>query len=250
MNKDQKFQNIKGKLADILQLAKQMENTDIKQIDIDLLRTKLADTYDEVLSLTPKKASKVVIKEKSETQNEEVVPVVETKESIENIHEVKKENVAKTKLQVELDLDFNVEEDEGNTTEAKTKPYVPEIDLVRENESERHAKKTIGESFQRGKTLNDLVSEIKKEKDADVGLNFLKINNLTHAISINDKIEFVRELFNNNSNKYAEIISKINAQNDLDSAIYILSEVDFDNDKPAAKKLLNLVYRRFMDKSI
>ena len=247
MDKKEKFQIIKGGILDILQVVNQMEDGEIKQIDVDLLKLKFADVYNEVLTLMPEKESGVGLHVETEIQKEAIVSELEKKEPVETISEVADEKVTETKPQAELNLDFKAENDEENKTEAETKPYVPEIDFVRENEPENRSKKTIGESFQKGKTLNDLVSEIKKEKESGAGLNFLKINNLLHAISINDKIEFVRELFNNNADKYAEIVSKLNEENNLDSAIYILTEVDFDNDKPAAKKFLNLVYRRFMN---
>jgi len=247
MDKKEKFQIIKGKISDILQVVNQMENAEIKQIDIDLLKLKFAGVYNDVLTLMSDKESGDGLQVETEIQKEAIISEFDKKEPVETISEVADEKVAETKPQAELNLDFKEEEDEENTKEAETKPYVPEIDFVRENEPEKHAKKTIGESFQTGKTLNDLISEIKKEKESGTGLNFLKINNLSHAISINDKIEFVRELFNNDADKYAEIVSKLNGADNLDSAIYILTEVDFDNDKPAAKKFLNLVYRRFMN---
>ncbi len=250
MDKKGKFQAIKKKTNDLLNVIDQMEFTGIKQIDIDLLRLKFADIYDEILTLTPEKDAVVDIQPEPEFQKEEIITESgkDDEKSVEKKPEVEVVQEAKIKSQEELNLDFKEEEPEVKPEEKEEKPYVPEIDFVRENDSAAEdSKKTIGESFQGKKTLNELITEIRNDKEAGTGLNFLKIDNLSHAISINDKIEFVRELFGNDADKYAETIQKINDQKDLDSAIFELTDLDFDNAKPAAKKFLNLVYRKFLD---
>jgi len=251
MDKKEKFQTIKEKTNDFLNTINRMESSEIKQIDIDSLRLKIATIYDEILSLTSEQNTEVDMQQETAAPQKEILPESETKveEPIaETPAEAKKEEPeqpAKPEQSEELNLNFTDPEQDKNPVEKQEEPYVPKIEFVRENNSVDNGRKTIGESFQGNKTLNDLMTEIKNE--AGTGLNFLKVDNLMHAISINDKIEFVRELFANNTDKYAETVKKINEEKDLDSAIFILTDLDFDNENPTAKKFLNLVYRRFME---
>ncbi len=251
MDKKEKFQTIKDKTNELLNTLSQMESSEIKQIDIDSLRMKMAVIYDEILSLTPEQNTVVDVQPEVAVSQETVLPAPETKieEPIAEVPtEAKKEEpeqIAEPEQSEELNLNFTEPKPEENSKEEPEKPYVPEIDFVRENKVTDDGKKTLGESFQGKKTLNDLMTEIRQE--AGTGLNFLKVDDLFHSISINDKIEFVRELFANDADKYAETIKKINEEKDLDSVIFVLADLDFDNENPAAKKFLNLVYRRFME---
>ena len=251
MDKKEKFQTIKEKTNNFLNTINRMESSEIKQIDIDSLRLKIATIYDEILSLTSEQNTEVDMQQETAAPQKEILPESETKveepiaETPAEAKEEEPEQPAKPEQSEELNLNFTDPEQDKNPVEKQEEPYVPKIEFVRENNSVDNGRKTIGESFQGNKTLNDLMTEIKNE--AGTGLNFLKVDNLMHAISINDKIEFVRELFANNTDKYAETVKKINEEKDLDSAIFILTDLDFDNENPTAKKFLNLVYRRFME---
>jgi len=247
MDKKEKFRTIKEKTNDFLNTINSMELSEIKQIDIDSLRLKMATIYDEILSLTLEQDTVVDVQPETAVLQKEILSETGTKVEepvVEAPVEPEKgvsEQVAEQEQTEELNIDFT----EPKIEEESKEPYVPEIEFVREDNTVNEGKKTIGESFQGKKSLNDLMTEIKNE--AGTGLNFLKVDNLMHAISINDKIEFVRELFANDADKYVETIKKINEEKDLDSAIFVLADLDFDNENPAAKKLLNLVYRRFME---
>lgn len=246
MGKNEKFQSIKLKADDLLKVISQMELSEIKQIDIDLLRSKITDIYDETLTLKLQKDTKDDVLPNSESEEAEVVsePKVEIDMGVDEKPEVEVEKKEEETESRELNLDFQEERPEKK----EEKSFVSEVEFVRENDSVTdNNKKIIGESFHGEKTLNDLIKEVKKDKEAGMGLNFLKIDSLSHAISINDKIEFVRELFKNDANKYNDTIAKINKQKNIDSAISVMANLDFNNENPTAKKFINLVYRRFLE---
>lgn len=246
MGKNEKFQSIKLKADDLLKVISQMELSEIKQIDIDLLRSKITDIYDVILTLKLQEDTKDDVLPNSESEEAEVVsePKVEIDMVVDEKPEVEVEKKEEETESRELNLDFQEEKPEKK----EEKSFVSEVEFVRENDSGTdNNNKIIGESFHGEKTLNDLIKEVKKDKEAGMGLNFLKIDSLSHAISINDKIEFVRELFENDANKYNDTIAKINKQKDIDSAISVMANLDFNNENPTAKKFINLVYRRFLE---
>ena len=79
-------------------------------------------------------------------------------------------------------------------------------------------------------------------------LQYQPIENLKTVISLNDKIRFIKELFNSNSEQYALSIDKLNSCNNLDEAMEYLNEkFEWDDTKTSFKEFLELVYRRFLN---
>lgn len=228
MGKDINIQELKDEILYLISLIDKIEDVDIKQVDVDLLRLKVAGIYEKIMHLNIK----------------EDVTIKEPKINETNSEEIKCETDAKVKQKSQADDEIEMEINFDEHKNADKSDYKSHVELVQEKPFDINKKKTIGESFSNKKTIHDLVNEVAKE---DVNFKYLKVDNLNKAISINDKIEFVRELFGNNAEKYDLIIRKLNEQNDLDSAIFVLSDLNFDNENPAAKKLINLVYRKFLN---
>jgi hypothetical protein len=77
------------------------------------------------------------------------------------------------------------------------------------------------------------------------------VADLRKAISLNQKFQFIRELFNGESSRYDEVIDRINGADDLPEAVQTLEKhvpeirVKAEDD-PVAATLLDLVERRFL----
>jgi len=245
MNKKEKFHVIKQKSKDFLAIIEKINTSDIQKIEIDLLKTKIIDIYDEILAISydmgSGNESETYTRNDSEKEPADFIDA----DSLYNIEkqETEKGNIHDTFLS-DKNEDETTDLEKNNTIKSQV-DYT--TDFAYEKKYEGSGSKIVGESFQRKKTLNDLVNEIKSSETSGMGLKFLKIDSLLHAISINDKMEFIRELFNNDTAKYEEIVRKIDNQKDIDSAIYILTDLDFDNNNSAAKKFMHLIYRRFSD---
>lgn len=77
------------------------------------------------------------------------------------------------------------------------------------------------------------------------------VADLRKAISLNQKFQFIRELFDGESSRYDEVIDRMNGADDLPQAVKTLEEqvpqirVKAEDD-PVAATLLDLVERRFL----
>lgn len=85
--------------------------------------------------------------------------------------------------------------------------------------------------------------EIKKEPN----LNLVDIKT---NIGINDKFQFISELFANNVDAYETAIKKLNADSSLDSSLLVLEEIKKENnwkdESEAGQRFEEIVKRRFL----
>lgn len=73
------------------------------------------------------------------------------------------------------------------------------------------------------------------------------IADLTKAIGINDKFQFIKELFGGDSDLYAETIKILNSSKSLDEVItYVETQFSWDKNNDAVKRLILLLRRRYM----
>lgn len=85
----------------------------------------------------------------------------------------------------------------------------------------------------------------KKEEPKSVVLPDIKSN-----IGINDKFQFIADLFQNNSEKYEAAIKQLNSFNTKDSSLLFVEELrqqyNWKEDDSTAQQLTNIVTRRFL----
>ena len=103
---------------------------------------------------------------------------------------------------------------------------------------------------QEKKSLNDLLTE--KKEDNSLGSRFqqAKIQDLTKAISINDKFLFIRELFRSKGEEFSTAIHKLNSCSNIDEAFNVMEELKnfyfWDTTASAYLSLCDLVRRKFL----
>ena len=124
-----------------------------------------------------------------------------------------------------------------------------DTDIAKPEEKIVKTKETIGEKLiDNKKTLNDIFSDFKQKKDLATHLQYQPIEDLKAVISLNDKIRFIKELFNSNSEQYALSVDKLNSCNNLDEAMEYLNEkFEWNDTKASFKEFLELIYRRFLN---
>ncbi|MDR2563843.1 MAG: hypothetical protein LBC98_07855 [Prevotellaceae bacterium] len=126
---------------------------------------------------------------------------------------------------------------EKQTVEASVKQTAPAVEAPRQMAPPAPApateqKKVLHEHFE-----ND---ELKMQ-------GITPIADLTKAIAINEKFQFIKELFGGDFDRYAGTIKALNNAGSLGSAIsYIDSNFNWDKNNEATRRLIMLVRRRFM----
>ena len=92
---------------------------------------------------------------------------------------------------------------------------------------------------------NQLVNEILSQDRSESGYQLIPIPNIWDGIGINDRILFIRELFENNSSKFEAAVKSINQLDTIQEAVNFLKLNFVWHKSEASQKFLVLVKRRF-----
>jgi hypothetical protein len=72
------------------------------------------------------------------------------------------------------------------------------------------------------------------------------IQDIKTAIGINDKFQFIKELFNNNPEEFQDIIQKLNNADNLEHALSFIQNYNWDFENPIVERFINLINRRHL----
>lgn len=113
---------------------------------------------------------------------------------------------------------------------------------------ESSRRQTIAEKYNGvSDSFNDRMAAHIVQQDLASKLKQHPIENLNKAIKLNDKVWFIKELFNGNADLYKETVNAINKMADMDEALtFIEQNFSFDQDKESFKSFIEFVYRRFL----
>ena len=90
-----------------------------------------------------------------------------------------------------------------------------------------------------------MVNELLSQEKSDSGYQIIPIRSIWDGIGINDRVLFVRELFENNSSKFELAVTELNQLATLQEAVNYLKKNFKWHKTDASKKFLVLVKRRF-----
>ncbi len=113
-----------------------------------------------------------------------------------------------------------------------------ELPSEQTNDEKKPQREEIGESQQ---MVNDILSKDRSES----GYQIIPIKNIWDGIGINDRVLFIRELFENNSLKFETAVAAINQLNTIHEAVNYLKMNFKWHKSEASEKFLVLVKRRF-----
>lgn len=123
-------------------------------------------------------------------------------------------------------------------SETQARPQMREIPKPENTAPE---KTVVGESFQKERSLNDSIGENKQEPKVANS----PITSLRAAIGLNDRFIFIREIFDNNSDKYNKIIENLDKMEHIQEAVeYLKANLSMQKNE-ASLKFVDLLKRRF-----
>jgi len=229
-----------------LAISELKQNQDLHKIEIDLLLAKTSTIYEKLLSLTNYNSNQ---EESQKTNIEAEITNNETKEiedeidlniaSIENID-------TETNLD-KIDEEFVIPQSEKNEN-------INIIDTEMEQKIiKNEIKSTLSDRYihSHSKSIGEILEKFKNEHDISSRINRTPISNLKNAISINDRMMFTRELFNNNNEKFFSTIDAINNMTALEEALeYLNDKINLETSSLSLEKFMELVYRRFLSTDI
>lgn len=86
-----------------------------------------------------------------------------------------------------------------------------------------------------GETDGSIAEKLQKQPLADIKA----------AIGINEKFQYINDVFGGDGKAYENAIEKINAAANLDEALQQLSEADIDTENSSLQSLIELINRKF-----
>lgn len=114
---------------------------------------------------------------------------------------------------------------------------------IEEEEEAENIKKTVGENFIKGKSLNDLMLG---NKTLDKKLASSPITKLETAIGLNDRFQYTRELFNNQPELFRKTVQEIDQAASLNDAVAYLNSNFRWKKTDTSIQFAQLVKRRFI----
>ncbi|MCF8302818.1 MAG: hypothetical protein K9I94_06035 [Bacteroidales bacterium] len=210
----------------------------IPQIELDILKQNVRNLYDKLRAL--------------EEENEHLAedePRVQFTSEAEKPGEEKK---VTTKVEFEGEpLEENPEaqpkEDEQQDTPGTKKERKSSGE---EKIKEESKKESIADRYTDEKnTIHDKVSPKDEKSTVASKLEKNPLSDLKAAIGINDKYQFVRELFNGDNKTYNEALNRFNTFNDWKQALNYLNkladEYNWDDDDPNYQRFYQIISRKF-----
>ncbi len=117
-------------------------------------------------------------------------------------------------------------------------------DMLEEEVKSMDAVHRLGEMFTKGKSLNERSPEQNKLESK---LSNLPVSNLQTAIGINDRFQYIRELFDGDNQKYLEAVKTLDSFDNLKDAVdYLRNNFKWKKNETSLK-FVRLVKRRFPD---
>jgi len=134
---------------------------------------------------------------------------------------------------------------EGTSTSVTENEQENENDVVLEEENEiADAVSRLGDSFLKGKSLNDLITDQNK---LEFKLSNRPVKSIQAAIGINDRFQYIRELFDGDNQKFLETVKTLDSKQNIKEAVdYLRNNFKWKKNETSLK-FVNLVKRRFIN---
>jgi len=209
----------------------------------------------EKMDTEPQKSKTETNKEKESVQKEEV------KQEIQNsAHSTK---VSGVKIQEEEQPECR-EEPEEPKAEVQEQPQEPEVENKKtepvpepkpeleenednsnvelEEEEVAEANQRLGDSFLKGKSVNDIINDQNK---LEFKLSNRPVESIQSAIGINDRFQYIRELFDGSAEKFVQTVVDLDNMKNINEAVKYLQQNFKWKKNETSLKFVNLIKRRF-----
>lgn len=133
--------------------------------------------------------------------------------------------------------EINIPAEPGTTT-AESLPG----NNIEPEEIKTEANRRLCDSFTKGKSLNDTLEDCNK---LEFKLSNRPVNNIQIAIGINDRFQYIRELFDGSSEKYNDTVASLDSMSSIVDALSYLQQNFQWQQNETSLKFVNLVKRRF-----
>lgn len=117
-------------------------------------------------------------------------------------------------------------------------------DMLEEDNERTEANSRLGDSFLKGKSVNDIITDQNK---LEYKLSNRPVSSIQAAIGINDRFQYIRELFDGDSDKFLETVKTLDSMQNIKEAVDFLRRNFKWKKNETSLKFVNLVKRRFQN---
>jgi len=268
MKPNQKISHIIEMLEEAKELIAKNNGENINNINKDIALEKIRTAYDRLLKVKTTITETVIESEETAVKTPEVQePEINTIENtvmdfsnnsekciIENESEIEHETidepiVVDKKKNIEIQPTLFDKEIIATLTPPDEKTKLLKKEKITETKTHSlENSKTLSDKYREinTKTLSDVITNSNHKKDFPVNKKLKPVKNIKSAISINDRVMFMHDIFDNNSAIYNNTIDEINNMKNLDEAMaYLNKTTNIKKDNEAYDKFLELVSCRF-----
>ncbi|MBN2635738.1 MAG: hypothetical protein JXR61_05665 [Prolixibacteraceae bacterium] len=235
-------------LTEIDELFSEKNKSEFDQLEIEFIQTrlkgaiKLVQILNERESLNSNNDSYI---DNSNSLIERVVEQVVEEDNVEN-EVIIEETALIEKLDDKKAPEVTYDEVRASTREEENEETVEEaekfedVELV--EEFSENADKRLGEVFIKDKSVNDLLTATN---NLDHILSNRPVKSIQTAIGINDRFQYIRELFEGKADDFVKAVEELDSMNNLKEAVQFL-QVNYKWKKnDTSLKFINLIKRRF-----
>ncbi|WP_340114462.1 hypothetical protein [Maribellus mangrovi] len=204
----------------------------------------LIETSDEKADTKEENTQAPEIEEPVAAKKPEDEEVSEVQTVVEEIEEVKEEREEIMDEAPEPE-DENADTEEILETDSSPEEnkVVSNDDVELEEETEELNGRTLGDSFLKEKSVNDLLSNGSGKLENK--LSNSPVVSIQGAIGINDRYQYIRELFNGDADNFVKTVTELDQLNNIQEAVSYLQQNYRWKKNETSLKFVNLVKRRF-----
>ncbi len=174
--------------------------------------------------------------EKAE-ETEEVIPEIQAEEKPLN-HKLTEDVVEKVRVDVKRE-----ELVEARKTETEKKETTNADVELEDEKNEPEINKRLGDSFLKEKSFNDSMSDDSSKLEHK--LSNRPVKSIKTSIGINDKFQYIRELFEGSAETFTKAVEELDSLDNLSDAVQYLQTNYKWKKNETSLKFVNLVKRRF-----
>ena len=225
------FEHEKEKPAETMFDAPSHQKTELQNFDIlkGKAEIKVEEKTPEII--VEEKISEVFVEEKiHETSNMEKIQVVE--------NEIAAPEIAKVPEVVIHEKTLN----ELQKVRTHSVAVQQELQMEDEEPVDIHNKR-LGDSFLKEKSVNDLMSDDFSKLEHK--LSNRPVSSIQSAIGINDRFQYIRELFEGSADNFVKTVADLDSMDDIKDAVNYLQTNFKWKKNETSLKFVNLIKRRF-----
>ncbi|HCE58198.1 MAG TPA: hypothetical protein DER09_10315 [Prolixibacteraceae bacterium] len=124
----------------------------------------------------------------------------------------------------------------------KSEAEQQELRLDETTDDDQHNKR-LGDSFLKEKSVNDLVSADAQKLENKI--SNMPVSSIQASVGINDRFQYIRELFDGDADKFAETVANLDSMSNLKDAVVYLQQNFKWKKTEVSLKFVTLIKRRF-----